>query len=71
MIDNPENFPIDTRNAALALIRQYGADAQVIAMLRAAEFAALGDVDGLAAWDDIIACIEAYDSLGAVGGVVH
>ncbi|MBU2134713.1 MAG: hypothetical protein Q8L59_07760 [Phenylobacterium sp.] len=71
MIDNPDNFPIDTRNAALALIRQYGPDAQVIAMLRAAEFAALGDVDGLAAWDDIIACIEAYDSLGPVGGVVH
>jgi len=26
-------------------------------MLRAAEYAALGDLDGLAQWDDILACI--------------
>mgnify|MGYP000044052889 CR=1 FL=1 len=45
------------RRAALALIAQYGADAEVIAMLRAAEFAALGDHDGLAQWDDILAYI--------------
>ena len=34
--------------AAMALLGQYGDDAEVIAMLRAAEYAAMGDVDGLA-----------------------
>lgn len=42
------------RTAALSLLAQYGDDAEVIAMLRAAEFAAAGDVDGLAQWDDIL-----------------
>jgi hypothetical protein len=46
-----------TRAAALALLAQYGDDAEVIAMLRAAEFAAAGDVDGLAQWDDILGCL--------------
>ncbi|WP_304164744.1 hypothetical protein [Phenylobacterium aquaticum] len=45
------------RRTALALIAQYGVDAEVIAMLRAAEYAALGDLDGLAQWDDILACV--------------
>jgi hypothetical protein len=42
---------------ALALMGQYGDDAEVIAMLRAAEYAAMGDVDGLAQWDQILACL--------------
>jgi hypothetical protein len=42
---------------ALALMGQYGNDAEVIAMLRAAEYAAIGDVDGLAQWDQILACL--------------
>lgn len=44
---------------ALALMGQYGDDAEVIAMLRAAEYAAMGDVDGLAQWDQILACLAA------------
>ncbi len=36
---------------------QYGDDAEVIAMLRAAEFAAVNDLDGLAQWDDILAAL--------------
>ena len=40
--------------AAATLIQQYGEDAEVIATMRAAEFAAAGDVDGLKAWDMII-----------------
>lgn len=48
-----------TLNAAMTLIGQYGDDAEIIATLRAAEFAALDDVDGLAAWDEIIACVAA------------
>lgn len=47
------------RRTALALIGQYGDDAEVIAMLRAAEYAALGDLDGLAQWDDVLAAIAA------------
>ena len=43
---------------ALMLIGQYGEDAPVIAVLRAAEIAAIGDVDGLAHWDDVIREID-------------
>ena len=45
--------------AASALINQYGDDAEVVATLRAAEFAAAGDVEALAAWDMIITYLEA------------
>ena len=53
-----------TRTTALALIAQYGGDAETIAMLRAAEYAALGDLEGLADWDEIIAEIRRVDSEG-------
>lgn len=43
----------------MSLLTQYGEDASVIAMLRAAELAALGDVDALAHWDAVIAFLEA------------
>jgi hypothetical protein len=46
------------RDAAMALMSQYGEDAEVIATLRAAEVAAMGDVDALAHWDAVIAFIE-------------
>jgi len=46
------------RDAAMALMTQYGEDASVIATLRAAEVAALGDVDALAHWDAVIAFLE-------------
>jgi hypothetical protein len=48
----------NAHEAALLLIRQYGEDASAIAVLRAAELAASGDVDGLSHWDDIIREIE-------------
>ena len=52
--------------AAAALVQQYGDDAEVVATLRAAEFAAAGDVEALAAWDMIIAYLEALrDSANA------
>lgn len=53
-----------TRSTALALIAQYGGDAETIAMLRAAEYAALGDLQGLADWDEIISDIRRLDSDG-------
>ena len=51
---------IDTseRDAAMALLTQYGDDASVIATLRAAEVAAMGDVDALAHWDAVISFLE-------------
>lgn len=52
-------FDQQTQSTALSLIAQYGADAEIIAVMRAAELAAAGDADGLAAWDAIIACIAA------------
>lgn len=61
-------FPAATVATALALIGQYGEDAEVIAVLRAAEFAAEGDPEGLAEWDAIIACIGAFEAGdGAMG----
>jgi hypothetical protein len=59
-------FDEQTRSTALALIGQYGGDAEVIAVMRAAEFAAVGDVEALAAWDDILECLAAIEA-GAVG----
>ena len=46
------------RDAAMALLTQYGEDASVIATLRAAEVAAMGDADALAHWDAVIAFLE-------------
>ncbi|MEL6569162.1 MAG: hypothetical protein AAFQ22_12135 [Pseudomonadota bacterium] len=43
--------------AAAQLLKQYGEDAEVIATLRAAEVAALGDSDALAHWDQVIAML--------------
>ncbi|MEM1035665.1 MAG: hypothetical protein AAGI14_02770 [Pseudomonadota bacterium] len=46
------------RDAAMALMSQYGEDASVIATLRAAEVAAMGDAEALAHWDAVIAFLE-------------
>lgn len=54
----------DARTAAMALMSQYGEDAEVIATLRAAEVAAMGDADALAHWDAVIAYIEAGPAAG-------
>ena len=48
----------DARDAAMTLLSQYGEDASVIAILRAAEVAAMGDDDALAHWDAVIAFLE-------------
>jgi hypothetical protein len=58
------------RTTALALIAQNGDDAETIAMLRAAEYAALGDLQGLADWDEIIDDIRKLDSTGP-GGLLN
>lgn len=50
--------PAAAQAAAMALMAQYGDDAGVIATLRAAEVAALGDLEALAHWDAVIEMIE-------------
>ena len=48
----------NVKSAAMTLLAQYGEDAEVIATLRAAEVAAMGDADALAHWDAIISYLE-------------
>lgn len=45
--------------AARALEAQYGEDAPTIAMLRAAEMAAIGDLEALVHWEAVLAVLEA------------
>lgn len=47
------------KHTAMTLLTQYGDDASVIATLRAAEVAAMGDAEALAHWDQVIAILEA------------
>jgi len=51
-------MPKDARTAAMSLLAQYGEDAEVIATLRAAEVAAMGDSDALAHWDEVLEIIQ-------------
>lgn len=60
----PTETEITVIHAAEQLVGQYGADALVVATMRAAEFAAQGDVQGLAAWDAIIAVLEKIEEGG-------
>ncbi len=53
--------------AAQQLYQQYGEDAEVIATMRAAEFAAQQDVDALHYWDQIIALLAQFSRVE--GGV--
>ena len=43
----------DARTAALALEARYGEDAAVIAVMRAAEYAALGDLAACEHWEEV------------------
>ena len=59
MSDNEKKTREMVAQAAATLTQQYGDDAEVVATMRAAEFAAQGDVEGLQAWDMIIAYLAA------------
>ncbi len=54
MTDDEKKTRDMVMQAAATLTQQYGEDAEVIATMRAAEFAAQGDVEALQAWDMII-----------------
>lgn len=45
-------------STARQLVDQYGLEASNWAQMRAAEFAAMGDSDGLAAWEAIVLAVE-------------
>ena len=49
------------RQIAVSLITQYGDEAQTIAMLRAAEYAAAMDSEEWAKWEEISLIIETID----------
>jgi hypothetical protein len=59
--------------AAAKLYRQYGDDAEIIATMRAAEFAAQFDVEALAHWDAIIAILQKFTDTdgGFDAGATH
>ena len=56
------------RNIALTLISQYGDEAQTIAMLRAAEYAAAFDTDNWMYWEQIILDIQKLNENPSLDG---
>ena len=56
------------RQIAITLISQYGDEAQTIAMLRAAEYAAHLDTDQWLMWEKIIKLIESMDENKTLDG---
>lgn len=56
------------RQIAITLISQYGDEAQTIAMLRAAEYAANLDADQWLMWEKIIKLIESMDENKTLDG---
>lgn len=56
----------NARDTALTLMAQYGDDAEVIAMMRAAEYAAAGDLAALNIWDDVIAWLRSFDPTNGI-----
>jgi hypothetical protein len=56
------------RQIAITLISQYGDEAQTIAMLRAAEYAANLDTDQWLMWEKIIKLIESIDENKTLDG---
>ena len=56
---------------ALTLSAQYGDDAEIIATLRAAEYAAAGDTEALAQWEEIIACLARLSEDGRPPGPLN
>ena len=56
------------KSIATALVSQYGDDAQTVAMLRAAEFAAEPNNDEWAKWEKVIKEIEGLDNQSILDG---
>jgi hypothetical protein len=60
----------EQHQAAETLRRQYGDDAGVIALLRAAEYAALGDAEASGFWEGVAICL-AEEEGGSSGTAPH
>ena len=58
----------DKNNTALTLISQYGDEAEAIAMLRAAEYAAAFDTDNWMYWEQIILEIQKLNENPSLDG---
>ena len=56
------------KSIATALVSQYGDDAQTVAMLRAAEFAAELNNDEWVKWEKIVIEIEGLDNQSILDG---
>lgn len=62
----------DVLSTARELVDQYGQEATGMAQMRAAEFAAMGDPDGHAAWEAIVIAVEALlASRAGIGRGLH
>ena len=58
----------NNNNTALALISQYGDEAEAIAMLRAAEYAATFDTDNWMYWEQVILEIQKLNQNPSLDG---
>ena len=58
----------DKINTALTLISQYGNEAEAIAILRAAEYAAVFDKDGWIFWEHVILEIQKLNQNPSLDG---
>jgi hypothetical protein len=58
----------DLYQVAISLVSQYGEEAQTIAMLRAAEYAANLDTEQWLYWEEIIKVLENIDTNKSLDG---
>ena len=58
----------DLKNIAITLISQYGNDAEAVAMLRAAEYAAELNNDEWVKWEKIVKLISSIDKKPELDG---
>tara|TARA_X000000368_G_scaffold11559_1_gene9296 strand:- start:1529 stop:1720 length:192 start_codon:yes stop_codon:yes gene_type:complete len=58
----------DLKNIAITLISQYGDDAEAVAMLRAAEYAAELNNDEWVKWEKIVKLISSIDKKPELDG---
>ncbi|PWR23940.1 hypothetical protein [Zavarzinia compransoris] len=49
---------IEVLSTARQLVERYGREASSVALMRAAEFAAFGDHEGLAAWEAVVTAVD-------------
>ena len=58
----------DLQQIAIALVSQYGDEAQTIAMLRAAEYAASLNQEEWIKWEKVVQILENFDEKSSLDG---